>query len=149
MIFVQAVFLLNFFTLIGFVVAATASVKNFKSSLFIKNSDTDIVGLLPIDTMCVRSAPHQCSSQCNRNEECDAFTSQSNESDAALSTCKLYAILRDNYCIANVTKVTSVGTSLYQKRMKGINATCKASTECTINYGLECIKRKCICNESK
>ncbi len=122
---------------------------NVKTSAFEKILNIDIVGLKPINTVSVKQAPYECVSNCNQNELCDAFTSEPINENTSLTTCKFYAILRDNKCIANVTKVTSVGTSFYNKRNKGINATCKATKECTTSYGLQCIHGKCGCNKTQ
>ena len=112
-------------------------------------ANTDIIGLQPIETINVKQAPYQCSSKCNCNDQCDAFTSESIDPNNGQGICKLYAVLRDNKCIANVTQVPSIGTSFYKKRNKGINANCKATKECTTSYGLECIRGKCSCNQTQ
>jgi hypothetical protein len=113
-------------------------------------ANTDIIGLQPIETTIDKQAPNQCASKCNRNDECDAFTTKPNVYlSNGQSICKLYAVLRDNKCIANVTQIPSIGTSFYKKRNKGINANCKATKECTTSYDLQCIRGKCSCNQTQ
>ncbi len=122
---------------------------NVNSDSFEMFADTNIVDLNPIDIVSVKNAQSHCSLKCIRNDQCDAFTSEPMDPRTGLINCKLYAILRDNHCIANVTQVTSVGTSFYKKKKKGINAICKASKECTTAYGLDCIRGKCSCNQTQ
>ncbi len=54
-------------------------------------------------------------SKCNQYDQCDSFTSKPiADPNNGQSICELYAVLRDNKCIANVTQVTSVGVSIFK-----------------------------------
>ncbi len=145
--------MLNFLNICIILVCLLAKIihgnRDIKASFFEMIANTDIIGLQPIETAIDKQAPHQCSSKCNRNDLCDAFTTTSSDPNNGQGICKLYAVLRDNKCIANVTQVPSVGTAFYKKRNKGINVNCKATKECTTLYGLQCIRGKCSCNQTQ
>jgi hypothetical protein len=121
---------------------------NIKSSTFKRFVNIDIENLNPIYTALVKHSPDQCASNCNRNNLCDAFTTEQSSSNENLTSCKLYSVLRDNKCVANLTKISKYGTQFYQKSRKGINATCRLTKECTSDYKLECIRSKCSCNST-
>ena len=111
------------------------------AEFYAKKSNTNITNVVPYKSSTVNNLP-KCLQYCNRNNTCDAVALTANK-------CNMFAILRDNVCLTNVTLVKKLGTSFYQKATRSVSQSCSHTNRCSSQLGLNCLSGKCSCNTTR
>ncbi len=104
--------------------------------------NTDVVGLLLIETILTDNVPTNCLMKCNKMNNCVFLTVTKN-------ICTFYDYISIGGVTSGYFKTTSLITTLYQKYLgRSFNQKCTNSFKCNQNVGLFCSNNICLCSKN-